>query len=125
MISLEAKKKRGRRESAITLTAKCKGSLDLEALHAAWRREGSGVAAMQRTAWLHRGSLLWLERDGVSIAALRLGGINRAGGWPAGHPYSYSDVPDYVEMLSDPCSQVYVGLAPTGTISGVVPALGR
>ena len=111
VLTLEAKKRRGKHGACvITLTATCEGTLDLEALHAAGRREGSGIAAMQRTAWLHRGSLLWLERDGVSIAALRLAGMNRIGGRSAGRPYS--DQPDYVEMLSDPCSQVYVGLAP-------------
>ena len=105
-VSLEPKKRQGRREGVITLTARCEGSLDLEALHAAGRREGAGVSAMQRTAWLHRGSLLWLERNGVSVAALRLNG--RVGG----RPMDWYDAPDVVEMLSDPCSQVYVGLAP-------------
>ena len=109
-LSLEPKKRRGRASPAgaalITLTARCEGSLDLEALHASGLREGSGIAAMQRTAWLHHGSLLWLERDGVSIAAFRMNG--RVGG----RPMDWYDAPDYVELLSDPCSQVYVGLAP-------------
>jgi len=114
-LSLETKKRRGRRgqrgkdarqDSVITLTARCEGSLDLDSLHAAGQREGSGTAAMRRVARLHRGALLWLERDGISIAALRLSG--RQGGRIA----DWYDAPDYVEMLSDPCSQVYVGLAP-------------
>ena len=105
-VSLEAKKRRGRRDCHLTLTARCEGSLDLEALHASGLREGSGTAAMQRTAWLHHGALLWLERDGISVAALRLAG--RTGGRVA----DWYDAPDYVELLSDPCSQVYVGLAP-------------
>jgi len=110
---LEAKRRRGRQcarrdngACSITLTARCEGGLDLEALHAGVLREGSGAAAMQRVAWLHRGALLWLERDGVAVVALRLSG--RTGGRMA----DWCDVPDDVEMLSDPCSQVYVGLAP-------------
>ena len=106
-VSLEPKKLRGRHgHCSITLTIQCEGSLDLNALHAAGQREGSGVAAMQRVAWLHRGSLLWLERDGMSVAALRLTG--RMGGRVA----DWYDAPDSVELLSDPCSQVYVWLAP-------------
>ena len=123
-VSLEAKRKRrrqcARRDNgacSITLTAQCEGGLDLEALHAAGRREGSGAAAMQRVAWLHRGALLWLERDGMSVAALRMNGVLRTT-TPAHvrHPSTegnyWCDVPDDVELLSDPCSQVYVGLAP-------------
>ena len=93
---------------ALVLTTQCEGSLDLDALHAAGLRAGSGIAAMRRIAWLHHGALLWLERDGMSIAALRLGG--RTGGRQECRPYS--DAPDYVELLSDPCSQVYTALAP-------------
>jgi len=106
-VSLEQKKTRGRGgQCVLTLTVRCEGSLDLEALHASGLRGSSGAAAMRRVAWLHRGSLLWLERDGVSIAALRMAGrlIGRAVDW--------YDAPDTVELLSDPCSQVYVGLAP-------------
>jgi len=105
-----ASKKRGhpcaRRDSGavLTLTVECRGALDLDALHAAGQRAGSGVAAMQKTAWLHHGALLWLERDGKAVAAFRLPGTK------AGHPYS--DTPDYVDLLSDPCSQVYASLAP-------------
>ncbi|MDR2688043.1 MAG: hypothetical protein LBB75_09840 [Oscillospiraceae bacterium] len=107
-VSLEPKGGRGR-HCSVTLTARCEGRLDLEALHAAGLRPGSGVAAMQRIAWLHRGALLWLERDGMSVAALRIAGkAGRQERRPAG------DEPDDVEMLSDPCSQVYVGLAPAG-----------
>ncbi|MCL1951945.1 MAG: hypothetical protein FWF60_03875 [Oscillospiraceae bacterium] len=102
-----------KRARAYVLTVACEGQLDLDALHAAGLREGSGIAAMQRIAWLHRGALLWLERGGKSIAALRLAGnagIERGGGRIASHPYS--ELPDYVDLLSDPCSQVYIALAP-------------
>jgi len=108
-VSLEP---RGKKRSYGVLTVECEGSLDLAALHAGGLREGSGVAAMQRIAWLHHGALLWLERDGKSTAALRLAGgaeVER-GGWLASHPYS--DAPDCVELLSDPCSLVYIALAP-------------
>jgi len=111
-LSLEAKQRgrqTARRDNApcvLTLTAACEGALDLAALHAAGERAGSGVAAMQRIAWLHRGALLWLERNGEAIAALRLSG--KTGGRMA----DWYDAPDCVELLSDPCSQVYVGLAP-------------
>jgi len=93
-----------KRARAYTLTVACDGPLDLAALHAAGQRAGSGVAAMQRIAWLHHGALLWLERWGRSIAVLRL-----AGGAAGRDRY---DAPDCVELLSDPCSQVYIALAP-------------
>jgi len=102
-----------RRARAYTLTVECEGPLDLAALHAAGLRTGSGIAAMQRIARLHRGALLWLERGGKSVAAFRI----------AGNPCGLqecrpcSDVPDCVELLSDPCSSVYTALAPaTGGI---------
>jgi len=121
-LSLEPKRTRGRGgQCVLTLTVRCGGSLDLEALHASgFLRAGSGISAMRRVAWLHRGSLLWLERDGVSIAAFRLAGrLNgRAMDWydaprsPQSQRLCGVDEPDTVELLSDPCSQVYVGLAP-------------
>ena len=115
-VTLE-RKRRGRQGSAITLTVACEGALDLNILHAAGARAGSGVAALRRTAWLHHGALLWLERDGRSVAALRLGGmVLRTTTPPFGHPSTEGnylcDTPDCVELLSDPCSMVYVGLAP-------------
>jgi hypothetical protein len=108
-----------RRARAYVLTVECEGSLDLTALHAAGLRTGSGVAAMQRIAWLHRGALLWLERGGRSAAALRIGGTTPAIRFPqetlatpsTEGNYRY-DTPDCVELLSDPCSCVYIALAP-------------
>jgi len=96
-----------KRPRAYTLTVECDGPLDLEALHTAGLREGSGVAAMRRIAWLHHGALLWLERDDKSVAALRLGGWHPATGITGAY-----DPPDYVELLGDPCSPVYIALAP-------------
>ena len=112
-VSLEPTPRGIKRARAYTLTVECEGPLDLAALHAAGLRTGSGLAAMQAIARLHHGALLWLERGGKSIAAFRIagkaGGENQ-GGWLASHPYS--DVPDCVELLSDPCSLVYTALAP-------------
>jgi len=114
---------RGRRRyRAFVLTVACAGTLDLDALHASGGRAGSGVAAMRRAAWRHHGALLSLGRDGKAVAALRLGtgqGIQGhvKGGWEnqkSGRQECrpYSELPDYVELLRDPCSQVYIALAP-------------
>ncbi|MCL2300687.1 MAG: hypothetical protein FWC27_11155 [Firmicutes bacterium] len=102
-VKLEPRGKK--RARACVLTVECEGPLDLDALHVSGLRAGSGVAAMQRIAWLHRGALLWLEREGKSIAVLRI-----EGGRQEYRPYG--DMPDDVELLSDPCSQVYIALAP-------------
>jgi hypothetical protein len=105
-----------KRARACVLTVACEGPLDLAALHAAGLREGSGIAALRRIAWLHRGALLWLEQDGKSIAALRLSGVLRTTAPACGHPSTEGncryDAPDYVDLLSDPCSLVYIALAP-------------
>jgi len=100
----------GKRNRAFVLTVACEGRLDLDALHAAGGREGSGAAAMRRTAWLHHGALLWLEREGKAVAAFRI--MGKACGRQECRPYSYSELPDYVELLKDPCSPVYIALAP-------------
>jgi len=113
-----------KRTRAYVLTVECEGRLDLNALHASGLRTGSGIAAMQRVAWLHRGALLWLER-GRSIAVLRISGeqstVLRTTTPTFGHPSQegncWCDMPDYVELLSDPCSQVHIALAPV--IGGV------
>ena len=91
---------------AFVLTAECAGPLDLTALHAGILRAGSGAAAMQSVARLHRGALLWLERGGKSVAAFRLSGGQQ------GRASDCYAAPDYVELLSDPCSPVYIALAP-------------
>ena len=105
-VSLEPAPRGRGRARACTLAVECEGSLDLSALHAAGQRTGSGVAAMQRIAWLHHGALLWLERDGKSIAVFRI-----AGRMDSRLTDRY-DAPDCVEFLSDPCSPVYIALAP-------------
>lgn len=98
---------RGRRNPACVLTVECDGTLDLEALHAAGIGQNSGTAALRRTAWLHRGTLLWLAQEGKSVAALRLPGVR---GESRGY-ISMPDLPDAVDLLSDPCSPVYIALA--------------
>jgi hypothetical protein len=105
-VSLDLKRQGRRyRPQACFLTVECKGPLDLERLHAAGAKQGSGVSALLRTAWLHRGAILWLHRDGMSVAAPRLPlDESRGANW--------YDAPDYVELLSDRCSQVYIALAP-------------
>jgi len=118
-VSVDLKRQsRRHRPQACVSSIECKGALDLELLHAAASREGSGVSALLRTAWLHHGAILWLQRDGMSVAALRVplaGGrgqeaINRGADW--------YDAPDYVELLSDRCSQVYIALAPAIAMVG-------
>lgn len=105
-VSLDLKRhSRRHRPRACTLTVECRGPLDLERLHAAASREGSGVSALLRAAWLHHGAILWLRRDGVSAAALRIPLERGRGG-------DWYDAPDHVELLSDRCSQVYIALAP-------------
>jgi len=112
--SAGAPRSRDRKRPCGVLTVECEGPLDLAALHASALRAGSGIAAMQKIAWLHRGALLWLERGGKSVAALRLSGRhgmeNKSGKWLASQPYD--DAPDCVELLRDPCSLVYIALAP-------------
>ena len=95
---------RNRKATACVVTIESQGSIDLARLHASTAREDSGAAAMLRTAWLHQGALLWLEREGCSVAALRVP-LKKSSGLPLWEP------PDLVELLSDQCSQVYVGLA--------------
>jgi hypothetical protein len=105
-VSLDLKRhSRRHRPQACTLTAECRGPLDLVRLHAAASREGSGISALLRTAWLHHGAILWLRRDGMSVAALRIP-LER------GRGADWYDAPDHVELLSDRCSQVYIALAP-------------
>jgi len=93
-----------RKPNACVLTAESAGSIDLGQLHASCSREGSGVSAMLRTAQLHNSTLLWLGRDGQSVAAWR---------FPLQKPSGLLEweAPDLVELLSDQCSQVYVALA--------------
>ena len=102
-VLLEASRPRKRR--ILTLTARCEGHLDLEALHAGVLRTGSGAAAMQRTAYLHGGALLWLEQNGISTAVFRLDSSTSE------RAVVRCDVPDCAQLLGDPCSVVYIGLA--------------
>jgi len=109
--------RRSRRATACVVTVESAGQIDLAQLHASTTRENSGAAAMLRTAWLHHGALLWLERDAKAIATFRMplkspplfeGGRSAA----TGGCLPYYDTPDLVELLSDQCSQLYVALAP-------------
>jgi len=110
LVSMAMKMKRARRVGAIVLTVECRGHLDLERLHAAGQRMGSGVAAVTRTAWLQRGTALWLERDGKAVAAVRVPTEAR-------REREWHDVPDQAELLEDLYSPVYVALSPVvGTI---------
>ena len=107
---------RQRRPRACVLTVESAGDIDLARLHASASQPGTGASAMLRTAWLHHGALLWLARDGKSIAALRLPlqGVQQPGFRAQGDPLRLVpawDAPDFVDLLSDQCSQVYVGLA--------------
>ena len=108
-VSMCLKKPRAQRKaSACVITVESAGSIDLTRLHASAAREGSGAAAMLRTAWLHHGALLWLEREGCSAAALRMplsADTQKPAGLPAWEPA------DLIDLLSDQCSQVYVALA--------------
>ena len=112
-VSLALKYTRARRQAACVLGVECAGGIDLARLHACAAREGSGASAMLRTAWLHHGALLWLEREGLSVAALRLPLCNVL--YPSG--LLERENPDFVELLSDPCSQVYTAL---GQVIGAV-----
>jgi hypothetical protein len=112
-ITLRLSPRRAPRKSkraAVVLSVECAGSLDLEALHASMRREGAGAAALLGIANEHRAPLLWLEQEGRSVAALRLPARS------AHPPAAWHEPPDFVELLSDQCSPVYIALAAcTGT----------
>jgi hypothetical protein len=54
------------------LRVSSEGTLDMERLQTAVRRTGAGVQALLHSVWLHRGSLLWMGRDGMATACLRL-----------------------------------------------------
>ncbi|MCL2195393.1 MAG: hypothetical protein FWB76_05520 [Oscillospiraceae bacterium] len=90
---------------AVTITVESTGKLNLNQLHHHTQRPGSGTSAMQRTAWLHRGTLLWLQRNEKSVASLKL--TTDLDGAMRGD----YDSPDLVDLLADQCSAVYVGLA--------------
>jgi len=104
-VTMQLKRKpRSSKATACMVTVESAGSLDLARLHASAAQESSGVAAMLRTAWLHHGALLLLEREGHAVAALRLP-LQKPAKLPEWEPA------DLVELLSDQCSQVYTGLA--------------
>jgi hypothetical protein len=96
-----------RRPHACILTVACSGQISLRRLHDAVQRPGSGVAAAQRVANLHMGSLLWLERGGAAVASLRfpLHAANE-------QRLPLAESPDFVELLSDQLSLLYTALAP-------------
>jgi len=100
-----------RRPAACFASVACEGELDLRRLHAAGQRPGTGIAAVQRTAYLHGGSMMWLGRDGLSIASLRIP-LRPCGAIPL------AETPDFVELLSDQLSPVYTALAPAVPMVG-------
>ncbi|MCL2531295.1 MAG: hypothetical protein FWE40_03955 [Oscillospiraceae bacterium] len=94
-----------RNARTVHVTVESTGQIDLERLHQHAQQPGSGASAMLRTAWLHRGTLLWLQRNEKSVASLKL---------PTDLDSMQSsayDSPDLVDLLADRCSPVYVGLA--------------
>jgi len=93
-----------RKTHAITLTVESTGRLDLDELHRHAQQPGSGTSAMLRTAWLHRGTLLWLQRNKKSVVSLKLP-------TDLDMPRHHYDSPDLVDLLADQCSPIYVGLA--------------
>ena len=93
------------RPSACVTTVACAGALDLRRLHEAGQRQGSGVSAIQRVAWLHGGSVLWLQREGHSVASFRMP-------LRPGAALALAETPDFVELLSDRLSLAYTALAP-------------
>jgi|GEM_PF-641217 len=88
---------------AITVTNP--GALDLQRLHMSGQRTGSGVSAVRRIAYLHVGSILWLERDSLTVASLRLP-LRSCAGLPI------AETPDFTDLLSDQLSPVYTALSP-------------
>jgi hypothetical protein len=59
-------------EGYLLLRTESAGALDLPRLHVSAAQPGSGVSAMLRIAWLHRGSLLWHEAARQTTCTLRL-----------------------------------------------------
>ncbi|MCL2446528.1 MAG: hypothetical protein FWD06_07165 [Oscillospiraceae bacterium] len=109
-----------RKTRAITITVESTGRVDLDKLHRHAQQTGSGTSAMLRTAWLHHGTLLWLQRNEKSVASLKLStGLNRTQRSDEKLPTDLNsnsfessyDSPDLVDLLADQCSVVYVGLA--------------
>ena len=93
------------RPTACTITVTNPGELDLRRLHTSGQRAGSGVSAVRRIAYLHVGSLLWLNRDHLTVASLRLP-LRPCAGLPL------AETPDFIELLSDQLSPVYTALSP-------------
>jgi len=93
------------RPAACFVNVACEGELDLRRLHAAGQRPGTGIAAVQRIAYLHGGSMIWLGSGGRSIASLRIP-LRQSAKLPL------AETPDFVELLSDQLSPVYTALAP-------------
>jgi len=93
-----------RKARAATITVESMGEINLDELHQHAKRQGSGVSAMLRTAWLHHGTLLWLQRDSKTVAVLKLPLQNKTNA-------PHYGAPDLVDYLADQCSPVYIGLA--------------
>lgn len=98
------------RAGACVTTVSCIGELDLRRLHDAGRRQGAGISAVQRIAWLHGGSILWLRRDDLSVASVRIPLRPNA-------KAPYAETPDFVELLGDRLSPVYTALAPAAALA--------
>ena len=97
--------KKHNRPATCTIAVTSPGALDLQRLHISGQRAGSGAAAMQHTAYLHAGSMIWLNRNGHTIASLRLP-LRPYAGLPL------AETPDFTELLSDQLSPVYTALSP-------------
>jgi len=97
--------KKHRRPAACTVTVTSPGALDLRRLHVSGQRDGSGVSAVRRIAYLHYGSLLWLAQDNLTVASFRLP-LRPFVGLPIAEP------PDFIELLSDQLSLEYTALSP-------------
>ena len=101
--------KRHRSLTSCTVTVTTPGAIDLRRLHASGQRAGSGVSAVRRIAYLHHSSLLWLNRDNLTVASLRLPLCSCAG-------LPMAETPDFIELLSDQLSPVYTALSPVALI---------
>lgn len=97
-----------RASHAISVNVQSTGNIDLNQLHQHAQRPGSGTSAMLCTARLHRGTLLWLQRNEKSVASLKLP-TDLANSEHA--PQALFDAPDLVDLLADQCSALYIGLA--------------
>ncbi|MCL2105712.1 MAG: hypothetical protein FWH26_01405 [Oscillospiraceae bacterium] len=106
-VTLDKRGAGARETPCLLLSVASEGQIELPRLHAAAARPGSGVSAMLRTAWLHRGSLLWYGDEACVRCVLRLPLLESYGSllpvW---------DPPDFVQLLCDQLSPVYTAFSP-------------